>query len=133
MEYVDYNNYVNNYNRGLTPKIDSASSFKFLEKKAERYLNLKTYGTYLNIDNEENISKIKDCLCALVDSYNDEENVKQDGLFKQSESVGGHSVTYASSSSIKSQYESDRIDISKMYLWQLGIVQSRKVFSIHEG
>ena len=38
MEYVDYNYYVNNYNRGLTPKIDSASSFKFLEKKSRAIL-----------------------------------------------------------------------------------------------
>ena len=130
--YVDYNYYTTDYLQGLTPRIQS-TSFLFLEKKAESYLNQKTRGAYMNVT-DENVAKVKDCICALADNFNNEMILTSDnGVAKQSESVGGHSVSYAIGTSSSVHFENERRAILNLYLWDLGIVLSRKVFGIHEG
>ena len=129
--YVDYTYYTDTYLGGLTPQIDSASSFSFLERKAENYLNYRTHGDYLNVEDEEGQEKIKNCLCALVDSFNEEETTTVNGAIKQSESVGGHSVSYAVTGA--TQYSVRRDVILQEWLWDLGILRSRKVYGLHEG
>lgn len=129
--YVDYNYYSNNYLQGVTPTID-ATSFLFLEKKAETYLDFQTESRYLLITETSEVTSIKDCLCALVDSFYQEQQGKDtNGAFKQSESVGGHSVSYAYKTT--HSYESDRFEVLKMYLWKLGILRSRKVYVLNES
>ena len=129
--YVDYNYYQNNYLQGLTPTID-ATSFLFLETKAENYLDFNTDSKYLLVTEEADVKKVKDCLCALVETFNQEQLGKDsNGAFKRSESVGGHSVSYDEKTT--RQYESDRFSIMRMYLWKLCIIRSRKVYGLNES
>lgn len=129
--YVDYNYYKNNYLQGLTPTID-ATSFLFLEKKAENYLDFNTDSKYLLVTEEADVAKVKDCLCALVETFNQEQLGKDgNGAFKRSESVGGHSVSYDEKTT--RQYESDRYSIMRSYLWKLCIIRSRKVYGLNES
>ena len=129
--YVDYNYYQNNYLQGLTPTID-ATSFLFLETKAENYLDFNTDSKYLLVTEETDVKKVKDCLCALVETFNQEQLGKDgNGAFKRSESVGGHSVSYDEKTT--RQYESDRFSIMRMYLWKLCIIRSRKVYGLNES
>ena len=108
------------------------TAFLFLEKKAELYLDFQTESKYLQVSETSDVNAVKDCLCALVDSFNQEQQGKDiNGAFKQSESVGGHSVSYVGKTT--QSYESDRFNILKMYLWKLGILRSRKVFGLNEG
>ena len=130
MAYVDYEYYTETYKAGLDPAFDSAS-FNFLEKKAENYLNLKTLGAYKEVTDEDSIAQIKECLCALVDAYYDEESSKEQGMVKQSESVGGHSVSYAVS--LSSFTSNSKDEIIRSYLWNLGLIRTRKVYGINEG
>lgn len=131
MAYVDYQYYKNNYLESTTPTID-ASTFLILEKEAELELNFKTRGQYLNVTDTTAIKKVKNCLCALVESLNKEQNAtSESGAYKQSESVGGHSVSYAGVS--PTLYASDRDKIIRLYLWDLGIAMSRKVIGLNEG
>lgn len=129
--YVDYNYYQREYLLGLTPTID-ATSFLFLEKKAENYIDFHTESKYLLVTEEGDVSKVKDCICALVDSFNKEQLAKDsNGAYKQSESVGGHSVSYGG---ITTQlYASERYGILKEYLWKLGILKSGKVYVLNES
>lgn len=129
--YVDYEYYSKEYMQGANPNVD-ATSFLFLLRKAENYLDFNTNGQYLLVSDEEEIVKVKDCLCALVDSFNEEsKGADSNGAFKQSESVGGHSVSYAYKTT--HSYDNDRFSIMKSYLWKLGILGSRKVYGLNES
>lgn len=129
--YVEYSYYTNTYLAGLTPTISDSASFNFFEKKAENLVNRKTLGDYLNVTDANAISKIKDCICALTDNFYQEQSAKgSSGMIKQSENVGGHSVSYVVSASY---YANTRDDILREYLWDLGLIRSRKVFGINEG
>ena len=129
--FVEYSYYTDTYLAGLTPTISDSASFNFFEKKAENLVNRKTWGDYLNVTDQDAIKKIKDCICALADSFYQEQTAKgASGMIKQSENVGGHSVSYAVSASF---YVNNRDDILREYLWDLGLVRSRKVYGINEG
>lgn len=130
--YVDYKYYTQTFKEGIEPTI-SLTSFNFLVKKAENYLNLRTLGSYKDVTDETSINQIKDCLCALVESYNDDEQSVVGGMVKASESVGGHSISYATGQTTSYSSRNRKDDIIKLYLWHLGLIKSRKVFGLHEG
>lgn len=126
---VDYNFYLNDYLMGVEPTIDEAS-FPFLAKKAELIIADYTNNLYLNATGTD-LVRVKECLCALAESLNQEETTSggTNGVV-QSESVGGHSVSYTVKSG--TQYASDRENIMRLYLWSIGFKRNRKVYG-YEG
>lgn len=125
---VDYSYYTNDYLVGKDPSIDEAS-FPFMAKKAELIIAQYTNGQYLNTTENQMIF-IKDCACALAESLNQEATNSEGGGLIQSESVGGHSVSYTVKSG--TQYASDREEIMRLYLWPIGFKRNRKVYG-YEG
>ena len=111
MPYTDYNFYINSY---FGKAIESEQEFKFYASVGAEYISASTLGK-ATTDNLQ----VKKCNCRIADilHYN---NGAMDKRTKQSENVGGWSVTYDNST--KEAVEKQISNAIRLYLLQTGLL-----------
>lgn len=85
MAYADYEYYTATYGGRVIP----AADFPRLAERASAYIDKTTFGRITDVTD-----KIRNCCCEIAEFY---QRNGTDGALKSAESVGGYSVSYASS------------------------------------
>jgi nitrogen regulatory protein PII-like uncharacterized protein len=116
--YTDYEFYLHTY-RGTAI---AAEDFARLARRASAVIDQVTYNrtaaVILADEDEDTIEKIKMATCAVADEVY---TLEASGGVIQSESVGRHSVTYATPAS-----QQKRLDnVAKTYLWTTELMLKR--------
>ena len=113
--FVDYSYYKESYGGTSVP----SASFNYLSLKASYFINNITQGRAKN--NTTYIEEIKLATCSVIDKMH---KVESDGGIKISETVGKHSVTYATPSDLeenKSYYKAAAIFLADTGLLYRGV------------
>lgn len=123
--YVTYEYYTDTFGGTAI----SSESFNKYERKARVSLDNFTFD---RIKNDETLidDNVKDCMCEMMEkAYSiDQEEAATDGKIISSESVDGHSVSFAISDSQKNEIDQSRItkvklyNIAKDYLGRTGLM-----------
>lgn len=110
--YVDFTYYQSTYGGTAI----NADSFIKYERKARIALDNFTFNR-LKDDNTLITNDVKDCLCEMMEkAYGiEQEEAATDGKTITSESVDGHSVSFAISDSQKNEIDQSRITKIKLY------------------
>ena len=91
--YASYSYYTDHFLGTLVASAD----FDALEKRAAKHVDRLTFNRVADIveadDDEDTVDAIKDAVCAVVDELQTQADSGYDKAI-QSESVGGHSVSY---------------------------------------
>lgn len=111
--YADEEFYKNQYLLGRTAVIDTA--FPYFFREASRIIDLYTHG---NIAPENVPDSVKMCCCELAESVFSRDKKLTENGGVQSESVGGWSKTYSSSSDIQTAFSASCKYI--IYKWLSG-------------
>jgi hypothetical protein len=95
-----------------------ASSFPTLSAKAERYLNMRTFGRLSKFESfsEEYKNKITECLIDLINVFY-EEKTSLTLTPKASEKVGDYSVSFMKPSEIKKEFNEKKNDVVLEHLF----------------
>jgi hypothetical protein len=125
MAYVDYTYYTETFGSTTIPESD----FNKYERKARVSLDSFTFD---RIKNDETLmdDNVKDCMCEMMEKAFsiDQEEAATDGKTISSESVDGHSVSFAISDLQKNEIDQSNItkvklyNIAKDYLWNTGLL-----------
>lgn len=113
MIYADYNYYKHSY---LGDQI-KAEGFGQLAKRSSEYIDYVTMGR-AQLHAEEN--KIRDACCALAEQFHIIDlaaKAAADGGVVESETVGPHSVHYASPSDAAKVAQKELYQVAQRYLW----------------
>lgn len=123
--YVTYEYYTDTFGGTAI----SSENFTLFERKARVSLDNFTFN---RIKDDETLidDTIKECICTMMDkAYSiEQETAATDGKVISSESVDGHSMSYAISDSQKNEIDQSNItkvklyNIAKEYLWSTGLL-----------
>jgi hypothetical protein len=123
--YVDFGYYSTTY-EGTAIVVDS---FVKYERKARLCIDSFTFNRLKN-DSTLIDDTVKECMCEMIEkAYSiDQEEAATDGTIIASESVDGHSATYAVSDAEKNEIDKSNItkiklyNIAKEYLWSTSLL-----------
>jgi hypothetical protein len=125
MAYVDYTYYSTTFGGLTIPETE------FIKREKKARLNLDNF-TFNRLQKDVTLidDTVRDCLCEMMDKlYSlDQEEVATDGKIIASESVDGHSATYAVSDAEKNEIDKSNItkiklyNIAKEYLWSTSLL-----------
>ena len=114
LKYVDEDEYIELLGVSSIP-----DNFDRLVIEASSYINHKTYGRISLINIPE---AVKYTTCLIVDLLNKEETQLNEIGNLKSQNIEGWSENYATPEEIKKDYEMQKYEILKTYLWNvLGI------------
>lgn len=110
--YVDYSYYTDNFEGTAI----SAESFNSYERKARSFINLITFDR-LTGESAIIADTVKECMCEIMElNYKlDLKEQETDGKIIASETVDGHSQTYAISDVEKNEVDKSKINDTKYY------------------
>lgn len=110
--YVDYSYYTDNFEGTAI----SAESFNSYERKVRSFINLITFDR-LTGESAIIADTVKECMCEIMElNYKlDLKEQETDGKIIASETVDGHSQTYAISDVEKNEVDKSKINDTKYY------------------
>ena len=130
--YADYTYYVTSF---LGNSI-SEEDFPRLATRASGYIDRITGGKAAAwVQDNPNNPAVKDCCCALAESYAIVETARKASMSEsgelQSESVGSYSVSYRSGAEQMQAAEAEIARCCKDYLWNTGLLYRGGVRCVH--
>jgi len=110
--YVDFTYYKDSFGGTTIPE----TSFITLERKARVFMDNITFNR-LQADATLIVANVKDCLCDIMEcNFNlDQKELETDGNIIASESVDGHSVSYAISDVEKNTVDRSQLNKARYY------------------
>jgi hypothetical protein len=111
-QYVDFTYYSTNFGGVTIPE----ANFAKYERKSRAFINDVTFNR-LQDDATLITDTVKECLCEIMESNFkiDQKELETDGKLISSESVDGHTETYAISDVEKNEVDKSRINFTKFY------------------